>query len=81
MCRRQRCDFGESDRSRAAFDVRRPFKLNISAFLFFSISHSMGYRWENKRGMIYFYPDNVICYFNQITNRCREEGDRRGIIS
>ena len=30
-CRRRRCDFGESDRSRAAFDVRRPFKLNISA--------------------------------------------------
>ena len=45
VCRRWRRDFGESDQSRAAFDVRCPLKLNISVLLNIN---SMRNRWGNK---------------------------------
>ena len=45
VCRRWRRDFGESDQSRAAFDVRCPLELNISVLLNIN---SMRNRWGNK---------------------------------
>ena len=45
VCRRWRRDFGESDQSRAAFDVRCPLKLNISVLLNIN---SMRNRWGNN---------------------------------
>ena len=90
MCRRLSWDFGESDQSRAAFDVRRPFKLNISALPTYVpvLLHITQHKKQvgNKRGTFIwaqylFILIIVICYlFNQIINRCREEGDRRGTM-